>query len=228
MKIILLMMISLLAVMTVSAQVYITPEIGVAMLKRDYMAATVSPRVGVGLDFYFKKSKGLGISTGLYFYQKKDLWRDAAVYLQNGEYLPLYSPYGPIDKSEVKRFDFIESDVKRNYLHLPVLLTYTWKFSDNSSLSLGIGPYVAYGIAGKFVWSSREYDLEGKEFSFSEKEFNPFDSQSYHHCDVGLTSMLSLNINRWLVKMNYETNLNRRDLSEDNLISLGIGYRFSL
>ena len=221
-------MMLLLVAMTMSAQFHITPEVGVAMLKKEYMKATVSPRVGVGLDFFFEKDKGLGINTGLYFYQKKEIWRDADAYLQNGEYLPLYSPYGPMDKADVNRFDFTESDVKRSYLHLPVLITYTWKFSDNSSLSLGVGPYVAYGVAGNFALSSREYDLEGKKFSFSEKEFNPFDLLSYHRCDVGLSSMLSLNINRWLVKMNYETNLNRRDLSEDHLISLGVGYRFQL
>lgn len=134
---VLLTMMLLLVAMTMSAQFHITPEVGVAILKKDYMKATVSPRVGVGLDFYFKDNKGLGISTGLYFYQKKEIWRDAAAYLQNGEYLPLYSSYGPLDKVDVDRFDFTESDVKRSYLHLPILITYSWKFSDNLSPVFG-------------------------------------------------------------------------------------------
>ena len=222
------MMLCLMAI-TVSAQIHITPEAGVTMLKKENLKATVSPRIGVGLDFLFKGDKGLGLSTGLYFYQRKEAGRDGVVYMQNGEVYPLFFPYSSfITDAGAAKFIFSESDVKRNYLHLPLLMTYTWKFTENWGLSLGVGPYVAYGISGNYALSQKEYDVKSGHFSFSDKEFSPFDVLAYHRCDVGISSMVSMNLNQWLVKMSFETNLNRRDVCEDNLISLGIGYRFSL
>lgn len=225
-NIFLAMMLWLMA-MTMSAQIHITPEVGIAMLKKDHLKATVSPRIGVGVDFIFKAEKGLGISTGLYFYQKKVAWRDGTVCLQNGEYYPLYAPNSSfITDAKVDKFIFEDSDVKRNYLHLPILMTYTWKIADNCGLAVGVGPYIAYGIAGNYALSKKEYDAGSDKFSFTQDEFNPFDLFTYHRCDVGISSMISLNLNRFLIKMSYETNLNRRDICEDNLISLSAGYTF--
>ena len=62
-----------------------------------------------------------------------------------------------------------------------------------------------------------------EEFSFTE-----YEASLNNRFEVGLSTMLSLEVNHWLVKMNYETNLNRRDRNKDHLISLGVGYKFSL
>ena len=69
--------------------------------------------------------------------------------------------------------------------------------------------------------------MKTEEFSYIEEESSPF-KFNHKRFEVGLSTMLSLEVNHWLVKMNYETNLNRRDRNKDHLISLGVGYRFSL
>ena len=69
--------------------------------------------------------------------------------------------------------------------------------------------------------------MKTEEFSYVEEERSPFEF-NHKRFEVGLSTMLSLEVNHWLVNMNYETNLNRRDRNKDHLISLGVGYRFSL
>lgn len=209
------------------AQLHITPEVGVSILKKSDMKATVSPRVGVGLDFFFADNKGLGLSTGLYFYQKKEAFYDGVVYTQGGEMLPLYSDR-PVDRNDIDKLSLSFSDVRRSYLQLPILIKYKWELANDLSLSVAAGPYVAYGISGNYKRNTQEYDGGQKEVSFAKDEFNPYDLYVYHRCEVGISTMLALDINHWVVKMNYEANLNHRNLNKDNLISLGIGYRFHL
>ena len=70
-------LLSLFSPIIVNAQIQITPEVGTSILKEGRIKAegkaTVSPRIGVGVDYFFNQQKnGWGLMSGLYFYQKKD------------------------------------------------------------------------------------------------------------------------------------------------------------
>ena len=148
------------------------------------------------------------------------------MWLKNNDFLvfDLDRPmYDKVEIADIEKFSIGESSIRRCYMQLPLLATYTWKFAQNSSLSLGVGPYVAWNIAGKHKINLQEYDMKKEEFSFTE-----YEASLNNRFEVGLSTMLSLEVNHWLVKMNYETNLNRRDRNKDHLISLGVGYKFSL
>ena len=223
---VLLLFALLLTTVTMSAQFRITPEVGVSMFKTEYRKATSSPRIGVGVDYSFSNIKGWGLSSGLYFYQKKETGSSGSMWLKNNDFLvfDLDRPmYDKVEIADIEKFSIGESSIRRCYMQLPLLATYTWKFAQNSSLSLGVGPYVAWNIAGKHKISLQEYDMKKEEFSFTE-----YEASLNNRFEVGLSTMLSLEVNHWLVKMNYETNLNRRDRNKDHLISLGVGYKFSL
>ena len=232
---VLLLFVLLLITMTVRAQFHITPEVGVSMFKTDYSTsdngkAIVSPCIGIGVDYSFKEDAGWGLSSGLYFYQKRDAGESSGIWFGENGYWPLDwkgNIGSKVNVDEITKIDGFENDSQRSYLQLPVLVTYTWKLAQNTGLSLGVGPYVALGIAGKHKVKGQTYDMETGEFSYSEKENSPFEF-NYKRFEVGLSTMISLEVNHWVTKVNYETNLNRRDRYKDNLISLGIGYRFSL
>ena len=62
---------------SIYAQIQITPEVGTSIYKEGRIKvegkATISPRIGVGVDYFFNQQKnGWGLMSGLYFYQKKD------------------------------------------------------------------------------------------------------------------------------------------------------------
>lgn len=56
------------------SQIQITPEVGTSIYKEGNSKekAAISPRIGVGVDYFFNQQKsGWGLMSGLYFYQKK-------------------------------------------------------------------------------------------------------------------------------------------------------------
>lgn len=232
---VLLLFALLLTTATMRAQFHIIPEVGVSMFKTDYFTsdngkAIVSPRVGIGVDYSFKEGVGWGLSSGLYFYQKREAGESSGIWFGENGYWPLDwkgNIENKVNVNEITKIDGFEFDSQRCYLQLPVLMTYTWKLAQNTGLSLGVGPYVALGIAGNNKVKGQTYDMKTEEFSYVEEERSPFEF-NHKRFEVGLSTMLSLEVNHWLVNMNYETNLNRRDRNKDHLISLGVGYRFSL
>lgn len=61
---------------SIYAQIQITPEVGTSIYKEGRIKvegkATISPRIGVGVDYFFNQQKnGWGLMSGLYFYQKR-------------------------------------------------------------------------------------------------------------------------------------------------------------
>ena len=69
-----LVLILILAVSTgikANAQLQVMPEAGVSILKKKTMDATVSPRIGMRLNYNFQGEQGWAVASGLYFYQKK-------------------------------------------------------------------------------------------------------------------------------------------------------------
>lgn len=105
--------------MTVKSQLHITPEVGLSILKKSDMSATISPRIGVDLDFYFAKDNGFGIGTGLFYYQKKEVYYSGKAFTQSGDEVPFYLDE-PMLKDDIHKLEIMYSNVRRSYLQLPI------------------------------------------------------------------------------------------------------------
>lgn len=226
-KSVLFIIVLLFVSVTMKSQLHIIPEVGVTILKQSDLKATVSPRLGAGLDFFFAEDKGLGVGSGLYFYQKKETFCVGTVYTQNGDQIPLFINE-PMQRNDIDKLSYMHSNIRRTYLQLPILVKYKWELVNDLNLTLAAGPYIAYGISGKCKNNIQIYDRGEQNVSFVQPEFSPYDLYIYNRFEVGFTTKFSLEINHWNVNMNYETNLKRRNLYKDNLISLGIGYSFRI
>ena len=61
------------AIPAVHAQFKVTPEVGIALLKDGDDRATVSPRLGMSVDYFFnKQANGWAVTSGLYYYWKRE------------------------------------------------------------------------------------------------------------------------------------------------------------
>ena len=244
--------------MNASAQVNVTPEAGFSIYKdgaRSGSVTTVSPRIGLSVDYFFnKKNTGWGIMSGLHFYQKRN--RDSFGTLRfvndkgeemstpfqpnpsvgNGGYgNGLYGPGGYGDTgsglNEDMHLKSISShyvNTRRDYLQLPVMLTYKWQMNDTYSLSFAAGAYVAVGVGGKQKTDLITYETEGNKVSRKHNDTGAYDDLAYKRFETGFSSRVSFQANRLSINLNYETNLNRRYnwTNHDNLISLTAGYSF--
>lgn len=216
------------SVFAANAQWSVAPEVGVSMFKTESEKATVSPRIGVGVNYSFTDNGRWGLNTGLYFYQKRGTENSTAIWLDGGDIVPFYldgTMTDRVDMGDITKICVVENNSRRSFLQLPVLATYTWKFAENTNLTFGIGPYVAWRMTGKYEMNFQEYDKEGA-FHFSE-----YDIRLKSRFEVGLSAMLALEVNRWVTKVSYEKILTRNDWrfqGGEHLISLSLGYRFSL
>ncbi len=224
------------------AQIQITPEVGASIYKDGSAKekATVSPRIGVGVDYFFNQQKdGWGLMSGLYFYQKKVYYTLAGYTYQNDEgenfaypvVIPpgsIYNEWKPTDDMTLKKVTSSDTYMRRDYLQLPVMVKYKWQINDTYAISAAAGGYVALGISGKHRIDEYSFLVDEKKQDYHRFQFDsPYVLLKYNRFDAGFSSRLSLHANRLSINLNYETNLYRRDMmGHENLISLTAGYTF--
>lgn len=224
---------------SIYAQIQITPEVGTSILKEGRIKAegkaTVSPRIGVGVDYFFNQQKnGWGLMSGLYFYQKKDDYTLVWSTYQDGKgenyVFPtgLYNERKPTDDMTLKNITSDDTYMRRDYLQLPVMVKYKWQINDTYAISAAAGGYVALGISGKHRIDEYSFLVDEKKQDYHRFQFDsPYVLLKYNRFDAGFSSRLSLHANRLSINLNYETNLYRRDMmGHENLISLTAGYTF--
>lgn len=220
------------------SQVKFTPEVGVGILKdrQDGGNATVSPRVGIGMDYFFShKECGWGITSGLYYYYKKSNSSITMATFQNerGEwqYIPFVDytqgsliPDAGMVQKQVLTYGF---DTRRDFLQLPIMAKYKWKINETYALSVAAGGYVAVGVGGKHHIHEYDYDLETSNIEYTKTEINPYDVIRYNRFDAGFSSRFTFQMEKFVFNVNYEVNLYRRnDVGYENLISVSAGYTF--
>lgn len=234
----------MLGAVSVSAQVKITPEAGISIYKDGVGSssekATVSPRLGVSIDYFFnKKASGWGIMSGLHFYQKKDNYSYGEISFLNEKGETLTSPFmpeygtnvfgygygsmapgeygnggwGSIKLDKNKQFQSIENNHvnwRRDYLQLPLLVKYKWQMNDTYSLSFAAGGYVAVGISGTQDTDRITYEVKDNKISNDKTHRGAYETAAYNRLDAGFSSRVSFQSKRLSINLNYETNLNRR------------------
>lgn len=214
----------------IMGQIHIIPEVGVEMLKTDnpYGAVGISPRVGVGIDYFFyKNSDGWAISSGLYFYQKKEVTSISLVQTSDINIYTMKAYEGLRDPNsvELRKVEFYQGKFHKEYLQLPVMVKYKHDINSNYSVALSVGGYAAYGVSGggnyiKTIWGKDE-----NRFRYGEKDVRSFPDG--HRWELGYSMKLSLYAYKMVVNCGYDLNLLHWNIHKnEHLISFGVGYEF--
>ncbi len=104
------------------------------------------------------------------------------------------------------------------YLQIPLALAYKIHLEKHTHLVLNVGPYLAYGIAGKADDGTH-------------KKSDTFDKKTFKRFDTGLLGGIGFEFDRILLGVNYEHGLldiarAKKDSYKNQNISLSLGYRF--
>ena len=113
--------------------------------------------------------------------------------------------------------DGINGDINMSYLQIPVFAAYKIPVSDNMKLAVKAGPYVSYGIFGS--------DIKFKNGA----TINVFDSDMFDRFDVGAIAGISLDINQYMVGLEYSRGLKKLDSdvkAYHQAFGLVFGYKF--
>ena len=108
------------------------------------------------------------------------------------------------------------------YLEIPILASYRYNFSDFTQLQINFGPYLAYGIGGKYKW---EYEGESEDEKY-------FDSDDNRKFDAGLAFGAGMTFGHIFVGINYDLGLTNilKDSEGTSLknrcLSINVGYNF--
>lgn len=102
------------------------------------------------------------------------------------------------------------------YIQIPVLASYRYNFSDATQLQVNFGPYLAYGISGK-------YKVEVEDMGKGEIDFFGDDDDQFggKRFEVGLQVGAGVTINKFYIGCAYEFGLtnafdNKWDTDEDD------------
>ena len=153
------------------AQIQITPEAGVSFYNEGLSnnKAIVSPRIGVGVDYFFNQQKnGWGLMSGLYFYQKKEAYTTIWGTYRGKEGYDIdfptsaYDQLKPTDDMVLRKVTTDDTYTRRDYLQLPIMVKYKWQINDTYALSAAAGGYVAVGVGGKHQIDEFIYSVEEK------------------------------------------------------------------
>lgn len=102
-------------------------------------------------DFSYSPDSRLGFNVGL----TVDFPILESLYIKSGL---LYTTKG--SKTED---DGDEEKLSPAYLEIPILASYRYDFSDAAQWQLNFGPYIAYGIGGKYKYGDYEEDYFGDD-----------------------------------------------------------------
>ncbi len=228
-------LLGLLLPLAANAQIQFTPEAGVSIYKKGTENATISPRIGLSVDYFFnRQEKGWGLMSGLYFYQKKDDYTLVYSVYQGkdgfGTIFPTESSdtWKPTNDMTLSKVISDDTYMRRDYLQLPILVKYKWQINDTYAISAAAGGYVAVGISGKHQIDEYTFLMDEKKQEYQRIEYdNPYVLLIYNRFDAGFSSRLSFQAKNLSVNVSYETNLYRRNLmGHDNFISITAGYTF--
>lgn len=221
------------AILATHAQVQIMPEAGISILKEKDAAATVSPRIGIRLNYNFQGEQGWSVVSGLYFHQKRESYTTGALRASdsNGNYRDY--PFIPGDKTapvfqgEIDQVRIMDFDTKRDYLQMPIQGQYKWRLNEHYSLSVATGLYFAVGVGGKNKFKEATYSVADKTSSYAQGSGSTFDLLVYDRFDMGITSQAAIQVHRIVCHLGYEVNLYRpNSMGREHTVTMGIGYLF--
>ena len=123
--------------------------------------------------------------------------------------------------------DEVMPKVNLNYLEMPLLAVFKIGLTENSKLEFQIGPYLAYGICGKYKY---ETSVTPKNNRF-ESEYTTYKSfsgeDSYKRFDLGINSGLGVSYKNYYLGASYELGTTYiMNKSPNHCLSINVGYTF--
>lgn len=191
----------------ISAQWSISPEVGIASVKRNDFGDSWGTGIKAGLGVGYQFQSNLGLKTGLY-------------YATRGYSLgPAFGHYEYPADDYFHEFAF-ENKLRRNFLQLPIMLNYSIPLSKDVTLNFAAGPYV--GISVKDYWTGGYYT--------EERDKSVFDG--LRAFDWGVSATAGIDIHNWIMSVGYDLSLGKEDKSSGinanyHSMSFNFGYKFS-
>ncbi|MCE9260185.1 PorT family protein [Bacteroides fragilis] len=214
MKKILLVLVCAICTSTVSAQYASDASSSFFSVQKSDQPVTFGIRGGVNFakqsvsydGYSFSPKNNIGFNVGV----SVDIPMLESLYLQSGLY---YTVKGY--KSEE---DGYTEKATPSYLELPILASYRYNFSDFTQLQINFGPYLAYGVAGKYKWDDGDEDED-----FFDDDTNRF--------DAGLAIGAGMTFGHIFVGVNYDLGLTNILKDSDGslknrCLSINVGYNF--
>ncbi|MDL2265950.1 PorT family protein [Parabacteroides sp. OttesenSCG-928-G21] len=127
-----LLLLMMSGVLSVSAQFYVTPEIGITAFKdRTSLNERWNAgwKAGAAMEYQFK-SGAFALQSGLYYANR-------ATDFHNYPYL---------DTHDQKIYDSF-GDSNNHYLQIPLLAKFNWQLTDKIRMNVAIGPYVGLSLS---------------------------------------------------------------------------------
>ena len=199
------------------AQCSIIPDVSFSIIKRNDFGDGWGTGIKGGLGIENQIYSNFGVRTGLF-------------YASRGYSLgPAFGRYEYSLENVVYEMPYTNK-LKRNFLQVPLLLTYTHSLNQSLALSFGLGPYA--GISVKDYWEggySEEHYWEGNQDACSHKSV----FEGLNNFDWGISSSAAIDIHKWRIAINYDLSLGEEDKNSGinanyHSLSIGIGYRFLL
>ena len=122
-----------------------------------------------------------------------------------------------------------EGSTRRDYLQLPVLARFNWKIGDDIKMHVAVGPYLAYGIGGKY--KSKFLEVSEKGTWHVDESVNPFKNSSLQRFDWGVALNVGVEVKRFSFNVAYDMGLGKQYEYENvalnyHTVSFTVGYRF--
>jgi len=221
-----------------NAQFKITPHAGISVTKaHSGVSSGAGVQIGVDVRYSFNgQDKGWGVQSGLYYQQQMYI---STGYLGYNYQVPgkegtltmfvvpdqHSKPLISFPKEyDMKSIDFIIGKHREDYLMLPVMVQYAWKFMQDIRFHVSAGGYVAYQITDKI--NSNYTNVNADDYNqVTNTEYNY--RSGLHSWDMGFICQAGVEVKRFAFLINYQTNLYHRSRGTAyNLVSFGIGYTF--
>lgn len=193
--------------------------------------------MGVDVRYSFNgQDVGWALQSGLYYQQQMYTHRetlgynyqvlgkdDIYTFFISPDALPGMLDYLP-EGYKMRSIDFINGKHREDYLSLPVMVQYAWKFTPDIRFHLSAGGYVVYEIINKGKNTYVNINTEDfTQVTHTEEKYRT----GLHNWDMGFICQTGLEVKRFAFLVNYQTNLYHR--SHDtayNLASFSVGYTF--
>ena len=228
----------LVGIGTVKAQWSVTPEVGMALTKRNSFQSdwTGRPKIGVGVEYQLPSSS-FALKSGLYYMQRGysvDYGSSLSPYGygyswgygpgSEGSSLP---GYGMIDGGYGSYYNYAYdygSTLKRHFLQLPVLLDYSFRLADEVRLHIAAGPYIAVSLSVPMVGQADHWDgYTGNYLPYPSHvtggygtggyggtvPYNVNPSTGLRAFDWGVSGVLGLEVKQWMFNFAYDLSLGK-------------------
>lgn len=227
MKKVLLTIACLVSAMAVSAQRASSSSSSFFSTEKADQPVTFGVRAGMNVSTLTGDVEDVNSRIGFNVGVSLDIPLLQSLYLQTG----LYATQKGFKYDETDDGVTYEEKANPLYLQIPILASYRYNFSDATQLQVNFGPYLAYGIAGKYKESGsysnasveHEYDYFGDDDDqFGAKRF-----------DCGLMVGAGVTVSKFYIGCAYEFGLTNIFDSEDDDYSVkngnfmvNVGYNF--